>query len=148
MLTGLAGTILPILPGILLMWGAVIGYGFVAGFDAVGLGVVVVVTALAVLSVALGVILPKQAADAAGASKKSQLAAVAGAIVGFFVIPVVGVVIGAVAGIALAEYADKNDWGVAWQSTKGVLAGMGWAALAQFGIGVLILIIWLGWVAL
>ncbi len=145
--TGLAGTIIPVVPGILLMWGAVIGYGFVADFDAIGIAAIVAVTVLAATSVVLGVLLPKKAADAAGASTKSQLAAVFGAIIGFFVIPVVGVIIGAVAGIALAEYGDKNDWGQAWVSTKGVLVGMGLAALSQFAIGVIILFVWLGWAA-
>lgn len=147
MLIGLGGTILPILPGILLMWAGVIGYGFFAGFDPFGLIIIAMVTALAAASVALGVVLPKQAAEAAGASSRSQWAAVLGAIVGFFVIPVVGVIVGAVVGIALAEYHDKEDWGPAWQSTKGVLSGMGIAAVAQFGIGVVILFIWIGWAA-
>lgn len=147
LLVGLAGTIVPILPGILLMWAAVVGYGLVAGFDAIGIGAIVVVTVLAAISVILGLVLPKQAADAAGASTKSQWAAVLGAIIGFFVIPVVGALVGAVAGIALAEYGDKGDWGPAWQSTKGVLKGMGLAAIAQFGIGVIITVVWLGWAA-
>ncbi len=147
LLIGLAGTIVPILPGILLMWAAVVCYGFFAGFDVIGVLVIAVVTALAGASIALGVFLPKQAADAAGASSRSQWAAVLGAIIGFFVIPIVGVIVGAVAGIAIAEYHDKDDWGPAWQSTKGVLSGMGLAALAQFGIGVLILFIWITWAA-
>ena len=148
LLTGLAGTIIPVLPGILLMWAGVVGYGLVAGFDTVAIVAIAVVTVLAVISVVLGVVLPKQAADAAGASKRSQWAAVLGAIIGFFVIPVIGVIIGAVVGIAVSEYDDKNDWGAAWQSTKGVLTGMGLAALAQFGIGVIILVTWVGWAAL
>ncbi len=147
LLVGLAGTIVPVLPGILLMWAAVIGYGLVAGFDAIGIGAIVVVTVLAAISIALGFVLPKQAADAAGASSKSQWAAVLGAIIGFFVIPVVGALVGAVAGIALAEYGDKGDWSAAWQSTKGVLTGMGLAALANVGIGVIIILVWLGWAA-
>lgn len=147
LLTGLAGTIVPVLPGILLMWAGVIAYGLVAGFDAIAIAVIVAATLLAGISIALGFVLPKQAADAAGASSKSQWAAVAGAIIGFFVIPIVGVIIGAVVGIALAEYGDKGDWGAAWVSTKGVLTGMGLAALAQFGIGVVILFIWLAWAA-
>ncbi len=148
LLVGLTGTIVPVLPGILLMWAGVASYGLVAGFDAIAVTAIVVVTVLAVISVVLGVVLPKQAADAAGASKRSQWAAVLGAIIGFFAIPVVGVIIGAVVGIAIAEYSDKNDWGAAWESTKGVLGGMGLAALAQFAIGVVILAIWVGWAAL
>ena len=147
-LVGLAGTVFPVFPGILLMWASVISYGFVAGFGALGIGVIVAVTVLTGISIVLGFTLPKQAAEEAGASKKAQWASLFGAIVGFFVIPVVGIIVGAVAGIALAEYQDKKDWGVAWQSTKGVLKGMGWAALAQFVIGVVILVVWLAWAAI
>lgn len=148
LLVGLAGTILPVLPGILLMWAAVVSYGFVAGFDAIAIIAILVSTMLAAGSIAVGVMLPKQAAEAAGASSRSQWAAVLGAIVGFFVIPIIGVVVGAVAGIAIAEYLDKRDWAPAWESTKGVLSGMGIAAIAQFGIGVMILFIFLAWAAL
>ena len=148
LLVGLSGTILPVLPGILLMWAGVIGYGFVAGFDLLAVGAIATVTILAGISVGLGVVLPKQAADAAGASTKSQWAAVIGAIIGFFVIPVVGVIVGAVVGVALAEYWEKKEWAGAWESTKGVLTGMGAAAIAQFGIGVIILVVWLGWAAI
>ncbi len=148
LVTGLLGTIFPILPGILLMWAAVVGYGFVAGFDVLGIGVIVVATILTAVSIGLGVLLPKQAADAAGASKKSQIASIIGAIIGFFVIPIIGIFVGAVAGIALAEYLDKGEWDPAWASTKGVLTGMGIAALAQFAVGMVILIIWIAWAAI
>ena len=145
LLVGLAGTLIPVLPGLMLMWATVVAYGFVAGFDAIGISVIVFVTVLTVIAIGLGVVLPKQAADAAGASKRSQIAAVIGAIIGFFVIPVVGALIGAVGGIALAEYLDKDEWGPAWASTKGVLTGMGLAAIVQFVIGVLILALWGAW---
>lgn len=147
LLVGLAGTLIPVLPGLLLMWAAVVGYGFVAGFDALGIGAIVIVTILTAIAMGLGFVLPKQAADAAGASTKSQIAGVIGAIIGFFVIPVVGALVGIVAGIALAEYLDKNDWAPAWESTKGVLTGMGTAALANFAIGAIILAIWMVWAA-
>lgn len=148
LLVGLAGTLIPILPGLLLMWATVVGYGFVAGFDATGIGVIALVTVLTAVALGLGFVLPKRAADAAGASTKSQIAGVIGAIIGFFVIPVVGALVGVVAGIALAEYLDKDDWGPAWASTKGVLTGMGVAALVQFAIGVAIVAIWLTWAAI
>ena len=47
-----------------------------------------------------------------------------------------------------AEYQDKQDRSAAWQSTKGVLVGMGWAVLAEIVIGVTIIAIWLAWAAL
>lgn len=148
MLVGLAGTLLPVLPGIVLMWVAVVGYGFAFGFDALGIGVIGIVTLLTVLAIVLGVVLPKRAAAGAGASGKAQLAAAVGAVIGFFVIPVVGLVVGAVVGIAIAEYYEKGDWALAKESTIAVAKGFGVSTLAQFAIGVAILLIWLSWAAI
>lgn len=145
LLIGLAGTLIPILPGILLIWGATVGYGIAVGFSGTGIAVVVVSTVLAVVAVALGVVLPKRAADASGASTQSQLFAALGAIIGFFVIPVVGIIIGALIGIAASEYSRTNDWEMTKRSTIGVAKGFGISTLAQFGIGFLMLLVWLPW---
>lgn len=145
MLVGLAGTLLPVLPGILLMLAAVVGYGFAVGFGAIGVIVVALCVLLSVTAIGLGVALPKKAAADSGASTRSQWAAAAGAIVGFFVIPVVGVVIGALVGIALSEYAITNDWAATRRSTIGIAKGFGLSTLAQFAIGFLMMLLWLGW---
>lgn len=145
MLVGLAGTLIPIVPGILLMWAAAVGYGFVVGFDALAIGILVVVSLLSAVAVASGFVLPKRAAEDAGASKASQLAAAVGAVIGFFVIPVVGVIIGALVGLAGAEWYDKRDWPAARASTIAVAKGFGVSALLQFGLGFLILVVWLVW---
>lgn len=145
MLVGLIGTLVPILPGILLMWIAAVFYGFAVGFDAFSIGVLVAITILATVSVAVGIMLPKRAAAESGVATSSQLAAGVGAVIGFFVIPVVGVVVGALAGIALAEWRDKGEWSAARSSTMAVAKGFGLSALVQFGIGFLILVMWLIW---
>jgi uncharacterized protein YqgC (DUF456 family) len=45
-------------------------------------------------------------------------------IIGFFVIPIVGLVIGFVFGIYLAELANRRDQRMAWTSTKHALKGV------------------------
>jgi len=145
MLVGLVGTLLPILPGILLMWFAALGYGFVVGFDAVAVAVLLAVTALTVAALIIGVVVPKRAAAESGAATSSQIAAAVGGIVGFFVIPIVGIIVGAVVGIGLAEWYDKRDWSAARTSTIAVARGIGVSALVQFGIGFVILLVWLPW---
>ena len=145
MLVGLVGTLIPILPGNIFMWVATVFYGFAVGIDVFSLGVLVLVTVLATVSVAVGIVLPKRAATESGTSTSSQLAAVVGAIIGFFAIPVVGVVVGALAGIALAEWWDKREWQAARVSTIAVAKGFGLSALVQFGIGFVMLVVWLVW---
>ncbi len=45
-------------------------------------------------------------------------------IIGFFVIPVIGLLIGFVLGVYLAELATRNDQRLAWTSTKHAVKGV------------------------
>ncbi len=45
-------------------------------------------------------------------------------IIGFFVIPVIGLLIGFVLGVYLAELASRNDQRLAWTSTKHAVKGV------------------------
>lgn len=145
LVVGLIGTLVPILPGVAFMWLASLLYGFVVGYTPLGIAVMVILTALLVGSVIVGVVLPRKAAVESGATTKSQVVGVIGAIVGFFVIPVVGAIIGALAGVLLAEYADKGELQPAWTATLGTAKGFGMGALAQFGFGFAMLLIWSVW---
>lgn len=145
MLVGLAGTLLPIIPGIGFMWLVAIAYGFVVGFDATAIAALLVISFLTVAATVAGFVLPKRAATESGAATSSQISAAIGAVIGFFVIPVVGVVIGAIVGIGLAEWYDKRNWPAARASTIAVAKGFGLSTLLQFTIGFVILIVWLFW---
>jgi hypothetical protein len=142
---GLAGTIFPILPGLLLMWAAALLYGLVGGFNGVGIAAMFVITVLTVAGVAAGVVIPKKAAGTAGASRSSLLLGAAVAVVGFFVVPIVGLPLGGALGIFLGEQLRTGDRRVAWIATKATLTGFGLAALAQFGAGVLVVLTWVVW---
>ena len=145
MVVGLAGTVLPLLPGPLLMWSTALVYGLVVGFDLVGVAVMTLITLLVALSFTTGVVLPKRAADRAGASKRSQLGGLVGGVIGFFAIPVIGLVIGALVGVMVVEYQAKGDALEAWVATKGVAKGFGLSALVDLAIGLLIVAAWAGW---
>lgn len=147
MLVGLAGTLVPILPGIALMWAAALVYGFAVGFDAIGIAAVILISIVTIGAVIAGFVVPKRAAASSGAATSSQIAAAVGAVVGFFVIPIVGVVVGAIVGIGLAEWWHKRDWQAARASTISIAKGFGISTLVQFGLGFVILLAWLGWAA-
>jgi uncharacterized protein YqgC (DUF456 family) len=145
MIVGLAGVVVPILPGLLLIWLAALGYGFAVGFGPIGVVVMAVLTALVLVSLVLGVVLPKREASGSGASKLAQLGGLAGAIVGFFIIPVVGIVVGALIGVIVVELASKGNWPEAWSATKAVARGFGKSALADLGIGMTMIAFWSIW---
>jgi hypothetical protein len=64
------------------------------------------------------------------------------AVVGFFVIPVVGLLVGFVAGIYAAERARLGP-GRAWPSTKAALRAVGLSILIELAAGLLAAAVWL-----
>jgi len=147
MLVGLAGVLVPVLPGLALIWAAALVYGLEVGFGPGGVLVMVVLTILVGVGALLGVVLPKRAAAESGASGRTQLVGFVGAVIGFFAIPVVGVVVGALIGVLLAEYADKGNWPDARSATIGVAKGFGLSTLAQLAIGFTMIAVWTVWAA-
>ena len=146
MAVGIVGTVVPLVPGLLLVWGAGLVYGLAEGFGTVGTVLFGVMTALAVLGVVAGWVVPQRAAGKAGASRSSMVFAAACAVVGFFAIPVVGLPIGALIGLYLAELRRTDASDAAWRSTRATLVGFGLATLVQFSVGVVMALVWAGWV--
>ena len=143
---GVIGTVVPILPGLALIWAAALVYGLIEGFGIVGWVAMAVMTALAVSGVAAGVVMPQRAAMAGGIGLRGQLMAVGLAAIGFFVIPVVGIAVGFVTGVYLV--ARQRHPERAWEVTRSTLRAMVLAAAVQFAAGVSMAVVWLGWVAL
>lgn len=146
MAIGLVGTIVPVMPGLAVVWGAGLVYGLIAGFGTVGTVAFVAMSLLAVAGTIATYALPHRGGTARGAPASSMLAGVAGAIVGAVVIPVLGLPIGAVAGVWLAETVRLGDGRQAWQVTVGVILGFGLGMLVEFSLGVVMIGCWVGWV--
>ena len=81
-----------------------------------------------------------------GAPRRSILIGVVGAVVGFFVVPILGLALGGTLGIYLAERLRTGNSGAAWRTTKGTLKGFGLAALAQLATGLAMAAVWVIWV--
>ncbi|MCA1708963.1 MAG: DUF456 domain-containing protein [Actinobacteria bacterium] len=71
-----------------------------------------------------------------------------GGIVGFFVIPVVGLPVGAALGVFLAERSRTPDSAAAWHTTKELIVGFGLGVLAELVAGIGMVLVWVGWVIL
>jgi uncharacterized protein YqgC (DUF456 family) len=148
MALGLAGIILPLLPGLPIIWGAALLYGFMTGFDSLGWTAMAVITLLAVIGIAASLILPERAGAASGASRSTRLFAGVTGIVGFFVIPVIGFPIGACLGVLLAQYRQTADPGEAMRSTVAVLKGFGAGLIAELAAGLAMVLVWVAWVVM
>jgi uncharacterized protein len=146
MAVGVAGTVVPFVPGLGLVWLAALGYGLAAGFGVAGLVAFLCITALAVGGLAGGVVLPHRAARGAGATSPSLTLGAATAVVGFFVVPVIGLPLGGVLGIFIGELLRTRDATIAWRSTSATLKGFGLGTLVQVACGLAMVGVWLIWV--
>lgn len=147
MLIGLCGVIIPILPGLMLIWAVALGYGFLVGFGTTGIAVMVVLTVLVGVSIVKSVMVPRRTAVESGASGWSQFGGLVGAVIGFFVIPVVGFIIGALVGVLAVEVMLKGNWDEAWTATKGLAKGFGISALIDLVLGLIMIATWGLWAA-
>jgi uncharacterized protein YqgC (DUF456 family) len=143
MAAGLVGIVLPVIPGLLLIWIAGLWWTVADGGGAARWTVFAVLTVLAAVGTVTKYVLPARSAAARGAPVSTLLVGALGAIVGFFVIPVVGLLVGGVLGIYLAEYARLRDGGRAWTSTRAALVALGIGLLVELTAGVLMIAGWL-----
>jgi uncharacterized protein YqgC (DUF456 family) len=145
MAVGIAGTVLPFLPGLLLVWAAALVFGLATGFGAVGWTAFALITVVAALGMVAGFVLPHRAAGASGAARWSVWFAFAAGVVGFFVIPVVGLIVGTVVGLLAAELVRTKDLHRAWESTWATLKGFGVSTLVQLAAGLTMAVVWVAW---
>jgi uncharacterized protein len=139
-LAGLFGIVVPVLPGTVLV---ALGIGIWAseqgGWEA-----------WTAFGVAAGLLLGGQLLKYAVPGRRLKAAVptstlvVGGvvAIVGFFVIPVVGVLVGFPIGVYAAERVRLGGDG-AWQSTKAALKAMGWSILIEMVAALAATLVWL-----
>ena len=128
---GLAGTVLPALPGTALVLAGIVLGAWIDDFTHVGGTTLAVVTVLAVLSWVIDYVAGLLGAQKAGASRLALWGAALGTVVGLFM-GLVGVLfmplVGAAAGEYLARRADANAHGQALKvgvaTWLGIMAGL------------------------
>jgi len=116
MLVGTVGIVVPVLPGLFLVWAATLLWALEDSSSARW-----VVLAIATLLYAGGVVaqylLPGRRMKRAGLDSRIVALALVVAVVGFFVVPVIGAAIGFVGTIFVLELVKHHDRGVAWRAT-------------------------------
>lgn len=143
MLIGVVGTVVPLVPGLGLIAAAAIVYGVAEGFGVAGWISIALIVALALAGTAAGYVLPKRAAGAAGAARSSLLIGAAGAIAGFFLVPVIGLPLGGALGIYMGERSRTGAHDPAWNATLATLKGFGVGALVQFAAAIVMVATWI-----
>ena len=145
MLVGLFGLVIPIFPGVVVIWAAALVYGLVQGFGALGGRVFAAITVLALVGVVADNIAMSAGARKGGAAWWSIALSIVVALVGTYFFPPLGGLILAPLTLLGAEYLRQKDLQRAWEAAKGYLIGCGWAFVVRFALGVVMIGLWAYW---
>ncbi len=141
MMVGLVGVVVPVIPGLLLIGVAAIAWAWLEDGTVPWIVAAVMILVL-VLGTVAKYILPSRSLKEAGAPRSTLLLGALGAVVGFFVIPVVGFLVGAVAGVWIGELRRLGDSSAAWRSTWVTAKAIGVGMLLELAAGVIAVLIW------
>ncbi|HEX5770477.1 MAG TPA: DUF456 domain-containing protein [Nocardioidaceae bacterium] len=140
-LVGLVGIVVPILPGSLLIVGAVLVWAGYAG-TGTAWAVFAAVTTLVMLGQVVKYVVPGRGLRNSGVTGRSIMVGGLLAIVGFFVVPVIGLVLGFILGVYLSEL-QRVGRDRAWPSTVAALKAVGLSVFVELVAGLLATGTWL-----
>ncbi|MGN0065491.1 MAG: DUF456 domain-containing protein [Nocardioides sp.] len=139
-LIGMLGIIVPVIPGVLLIAGGIAVWAWQVGGVEAWVYFAVAAVALVVGQV-VKYLLPGRQLSSGGIPSSTLWIGAAGAAIGFFVIPVVGMFVGFPLGVYLAEHLrlGKEE---AWPATKLALKAVGFSILIELASAVVAAAVW------
>lgn len=140
-LVGLVGIVVPVLPGSILILGAVLVWATEEASRTAWV-VFAVVTVLLVTGAIVKYAVPGRSLKASGVPNRSILLGGLLGIVGFFVVPVIGLVLGFVLGVYLSEQRRVGRQ-LAGPSTRAAIRAVGVSILIELVAGLLAASTWL-----
>jgi uncharacterized protein len=139
---GLVGIVVPVLPGSILVLGAVLLWAWDTG-GATAWSLFAVAALLLVAGSVVKYLVPQRRLRTVGVPTSTQLAGAVLGVVGFFVVPVVGLFLGFVLGVYLAEL-RRIGHPAAWPSTVHALKAVGLSILIELVAALAATLVWVG----
>jgi hypothetical protein len=141
-LTGIVGVVVPVLPGALLVLAAILVWALAVS-NTTAWAVLAVSALLIGIAQIVKYLVPGRRMRDAGVPGSTILAGALVGIVGFFVIPIVGLFVGFPAGVYVAERRRLGPHRDAWESTKHALRALGLSILIELTAVLLAAGLWL-----
>lgn len=132
-LVGIAGTVVPILPGLPVVFGGMLLAAWAGDFEQVGVVMLVVLGLLTLLSVAVDFFATALGAQRVGASKLALLGAMIGTIAGLF-FGLIGLFVGPFAGALAGELIHSRQVGHATRVGVGTWIGILLGTVLKLGL--------------
>jgi len=135
---GVLGTVLPVLPGVLFVFGGLFLAAWAQDFTRVGAVGISIIGVLALLAFAADFVASLLGARRVGASPKALIGAAIGGFVGvFFGLP--GILLGPFLGAVAGELIARGGWGQATKVGVGTWLGLLFAAVAKLVLAFLMI---------
>ena len=131
---GLGGLALPAIPGSPVLFAGLLLAAWVDDFAYVGLGTLVLIAGLGLLTYAVDFGAAALGAKRFGASRRAIVGAVLGALVGLF-LGLIGVLLGPFVGAVLGELSVRRDLGEASRAGVGATLGLALGVAAKLALG-------------
>jgi uncharacterized protein YqgC (DUF456 family) len=145
MLVSLCGLIVPVFPGLVVIWVLALVYGILRGFGILGAVLFVIITVLAILGeISDSLLMSKKARQEGGRWRSIALAYIAGIVCSIVFTPLIGIA-AALGALFLAELLFSKDHRKALAVTKGMAIGWGWAFVLRFAVGLMMIALWTIW---
>jgi uncharacterized protein len=145
MLFGLFSLLIPVLPGLVIMWVPALIYGLLTGFNWFSGVLFAIMTILMIVGNLVDNVIMGARARQQGASWVAITVALVAGVLFSLVFPPFGGLIAALIGLFAVEYFRLRDWRQAMVSTRSMAIGCGWAAVIRFGIGIGMILLFLAW---
>ena len=148
MLAGLAGSVLTVIPGHLIIWLGYLGYGFYDHWESYGLVTMIVTGAVVALTFVLDQVASAWGTKRLGGSVAGMIGYIVGGIVGLVVLSLPGLVLGAFGGaVAFEMLFSGQKFKESAEAGAGALLGLLCGGLAKFVIAAAMIMAF-AWLAL
>jgi uncharacterized protein YqgC (DUF456 family) len=143
MFIGLLGVILPLVPGIVLVYLAALLYAVIEGFAKIGPITLAVLTVLALVGVTADLWVSSLGAKVGGASVWALLGGLILGLVGLIFFSLPGAILGSVLGVIMVEMGRVGDWRKVLKSGGGWLIGWLLSTVVQLSLALIMIAIFL-----
>ena len=149
LLAGLAGLLIPVFPGLFVMWLATLIYAItqysIGGMTVWDWVLFSLITILMIVgNVIDNIIIARHMRDHEVPWSSIAISFIAGVIASLFATPLVGM-LASPAGLFLAEWIRLKDRKAAFAATRAWMTGWGWSVAARFVIGIVMIGLWMLW---
>jgi uncharacterized protein YqgC (DUF456 family) len=144
-LVGILGSIIPVLPDVILIWGATLGYGLIVGWGEWGPWLFGGISLMGLIGVAADVWVSSAGARMGGASLWSVITGVVLGIIGLFVLGPLGLFGGMAIGTFLVELIQRREPVESMRAVLGVGLGYGASFFVKFGLSMGMTLLWVLW---